>query len=287
MVEEFEYDGEFSYKIPDVGKYLTGIIAYLRYKNETQISDLLKRCRCNISTSTQFSHKRWNAYYTVIHFYVPIEMLDSFTSSVQEKILNACDAVMPKSAGYDVMDIKFSPSLENIPVEQSLSEDLDQIVSVISQQIIPILPLDIKTKGKEMAEVYLYLYCIENSLRLFIENVAKAKVGDNWFEKLNLNRTIRDNIAQRKNSENQNAWLSIRGNSDLFFVDFKDLGSIISLNWELFKQYFPDLQWIDSKIAELAQCRNLVAHNSYIGDHEKEMIRLYYRSILKQIGVIH
>jgi hypothetical protein len=194
---------------------------------------------------------------------------------------------MPKEAGYDVMDVRVSPLLDDIQPEASLSDDLEKIVREMAENIVQILPPDIRNKGDEMAEVYLYLYCIENSLRLFIENVAKQKYGEKWFENLQLSRSIRDSITVRKELEKRNGWLSIRGNSDLFYVDFKDLGSIISQNWDLFKQHFPDLQWIDAKIAELAQCRNLVAHNSYVGNHEKEMIRLYYRSILKQIGLLH
>jgi hypothetical protein len=277
---------DFTYDPPDSTIYLKGVIALLRSKNEGQIADLLTGSSCEISSSSQYSGRRWNAVHTTINFYVPISKLDSFSEYNRAKILDACDAVMPKTTGYDVTNIEISPLLEEFSAETSLSLDLEEIASELMENHAQILPSDILNKGREMAEVYLYLYCIENSLRLFIESVAQKNYGNDWAIKMKMNRSIKDSISKRKELESRNQWLSIRGNSDLFFIDFKDLGALISLNWDIFKPHFPDLSWIESKIAELAQCRNLVAHNSFVGDHEKELIRLYYRSILKQIGVI-
>lgn len=277
---------DFTFELPDPNMYLKGVIALLRSKKETEIADLLVGCKCEISSSSQFSRRRWNAIYTSIIFYVPISKLDSFSEYSREKVLEACNAVMPKKTGYDVMHIEISPLLDDFSDGPSLSVDLEKISSELTENFAQILPIDILNKGKEMAEVYLYLYCIENSLRLFIESVAKQNYEDEWVTKLTMNRSIRESIKLRKEQEELNQWLSLRGKSELFFVDFKDLGSIIASNWEIFKLFFPNLKWIESKIEELAQCRNLVAHNSYIREHEKNMLRLYYRSILMQIGLI-
>ena len=66
--------------------------------------------------------------------------------------------------------------------------------------------------------------------------------------------------------------------------DFKDLGNLIDSNWELFKNYFPNRDFIIPKLNEMADCRNLIAHNSYIGDTERNLIKTYYNVILKQIS---
>lgn len=42
-------------------------------------------------------------------------------------------------------------------------------------EILTYFPDEIKTKGVEMSEVYLYLYCIENSLRIFIDEIIKTE----------------------------------------------------------------------------------------------------------------
>jgi len=277
---------EYSYEVPDKNKFLLAIIAIFRSKNENDIADLLKGCSCDINPSSQYSYVRWNCFSTSIHFSVPISKLGLFPVPVRKKITEACKNAMPLSAGYDVMEIEISPLLEDLSADPSLSEDLDQISAELSQQIIPILPEDIKTKGKEMAEVYLYLYCVENSLRLFIEDVAKKQYGDDYFTKLSIPKPIQKGIDIRKTEEASQKWLRIRGDSDLFYLDFGELGAVIQNNWELFKDHFPNQQWILSKIEEIVKCRNLVAHNSYIGSHEKEVIRVYYRSILKQIGIL-
>lgn len=63
--------------------------------------------------------------------------------------------------------------------------DLEQNTNSISARIInDILPEDVKIKGYHMAEVYTYLYSVENSLRLFIEKVCKEKYGESYFLKL-------------------------------------------------------------------------------------------------------
>jgi len=277
---------DFTFILPDKNKYLNGVIALLRSQKQTEIADLLVGCKCVISSGSRYSYGRWNAIFTTIVFYVPLTKLDSFSEDKKQKILNICQAVMPKETGYDVMDLEIVPSLDDLSEEPTLSNDLEQISSELTKKFAKILPTEILDNGKEMAEVYLYLYCIENSLRIFIESVAKENYGNDWTTKLKMNRSIKESISRLKETEGRNQWLSIRGKSELFLVDFKDLGSIISQNWDIFKTHFPDLNWIEAKIGELAQCRNLVAHNSYINDHEKDVIRVNYRSILKQIGVI-
>ena len=137
-----------------------------------------------------------------------------------------------------------------------------------------------------MAEVYLYLYCVENSLRLFIEKIAMKKLGKDYFGKLEINKSIREGVVRRKEEEVKNSWLRIRGDSEIFYLDFDDLGSIIQNNWDLFSEYFPEQSWIVTKIKELTSCRNLVAHNSYVQSHEKDVIRVNYVSILRQLDSV-
>jgi hypothetical protein len=95
---------------------------------------------------------------------------------------------------------------------------------------------------------------------------------------------VKKGIEVRKVAEAKNNWISIRGESDLFYLDFSDIGDLITNNWEIFKAYFPDQAWISSKINELGRCRNLVAHNSNLGSHEKDVIRVDFNSIIRQLN---
>lgn len=94
---------------------------------------------------------------------------------------------------------------------------------------------------------------------------------------------MQNTINSRRENAESKKWLSIRGN-ELFYLDFKDLGNLIDSNWNIFKDYFPSRDFIIPKLNEMADCRNLIAHNSYIGDTERSLIKTYYNVILKQIS---
>jgi hypothetical protein len=278
---------DFTYEPPDEKAYLDTLIRYLKKDGENDIADLLKGARCSIQASSSFSKVRWNACWTTIYFYLPMDKFELVSEDMKRKLIGFCDAIMPREVGFDVMHVEISPFIESvseIKTAETLIEDLDSVTRTLSQEIISqILPEDIKQKGKEMAEAYLYLYCVENSLRLFIDKVAKDKFGEGYFSQLRLNKDIPRSVAHREQEERKNKWLRLRGDSELFYLDFKDLGAIIQNNWDLFSSYFPDQSWIVTKIGELSECRNLVAHNSFIQSHEKDVIRVAYTSILRQL----
>lgn len=280
-------EDRFTYQKPDAQAFLDTLVKYLRMKSIKEIVDLLEGARCNIQSSSTFSKKRWDAYWTTIRFSIPVQKLKSVNKETKQKLIEICDKIMPAEAGLDVMDVEFSPLIPETETRPTLIKDLEKISHTLSQEIMAqILPSDMKQKGKDMTEAYLYLYCVENSLRLFIEKVARDKLGNDYFNKLELNRDIVKNVSHRKQQEGKNRWLRLRGDSEIFYLDFKDLGAIIQNNWSLFSSYFPNQSWILTKINELAECRNLVAHNSYIQSHEKDVIRVNYNSILKQLNIV-
>jgi len=275
---------DFTYEIPNEKDYQITLIGLLKKRGERELVNLLDGAECTIHTTSNFSHKRWNGMWTKIQFAVPIEKLDPPEEHMQ-KIIKICDELMPLKAGFDVMKVEFVPMITATKIENSPREDLDKTTEAISKDIMQkILPEDIKDKGREMSRAYLYLYCIENTLRLFVDNVSKKKFGNNYFDELSIRSEIRTSVTRRKEDEKKNSWIRVRGDSDIFYIDFDDLGSIIQNNWQLFSIYFPSQQWILAKIEELTKCRNLVAHNSTIGEHEMKMISVYLESILRQLG---
>ena len=146
------------------------------------------------------------------------------------------------------------------------------------------LPDDLLNKGSKMSEAYILLYLIENSLRFFIETVLKTKAGDDFSVSTYISRDILKRVLSRKEDEKKNKWLSIRGSSDIFYMDFEDLSKVIVNNWDIFNEYFPKMDFITSKIKELAKCRNLIAHNSYLAKLDFNMIKTYYQMIIQQIS---
>jgi hypothetical protein len=275
----------FTYEIPDQEKYHQSLLVYLKKKGENDLYSLLRKAKCSISTSGRFSEKRWNARYTTVIFQIPLSDFERVDDVVSKSLISYCDLIMPTEAGFDVMNVEFTPLIDVDERETSLEDDLEDIKSSLQNIQAPFpLPDDLMGKGREMTEAYLYLYVVENYLRVFIEKIAEEKYGADYFKKLTIPADVAKGIEKRKKQEAKNKWISIRGDKPLFYLDFKDLGTLILNNWELFKNYFPQQSWIDTKIDEMADCRNLVAHNSYIDKHERDIIRINFNSIIKQIG---
>jgi len=147
------------------------------------------------------------------------------------------------------------------------------------------LPSEFIDKGSEMSEIYYNLFVFENFLRLFIEQIAKDEFGTNFWKKLTINKKINEKIKERKDNEKNKKWMSIRGDSDLFYTDLLDLKTIISSNWSLFRHLFPKEQWLTSKLEELYDLRNKVAHNSYLGWNEQQTADTYITNIYSQLSV--
>lgn len=257
----------------------------MEHKGEQELAELLKDAKCVISETSTFSRKRWDAVWTAIYFYVPLSELKKVNSKFTDKLVEFCDQLMPKEAGLDVMHVEFLPLIESGETVEAAIADVEHAATGLSKEIIArVLPPDIKQKGKDMASVYSYLYCVENSLRLFVEDTAKSKFGEHYLKKLVLNREMMKKISTRKAQAAKTKWLPARGESDIFYLDFDDLGDIVRNNWSLFKKFFPGQNWITTKIDELTECRNLVAHNSYLEEHQRNVVKVNYTSILMQLA---
>ena len=51
-------------------------------------------------------------------------------------------------------------------------------------------PKDIAEKGNEMTSAYLNLYLLENFIRIFIENKAINKFGNNYWDELTIRKAL-------------------------------------------------------------------------------------------------
>ncbi len=276
---------DFTYDLPDERKYMAGLLMYLKNSDEDYLLELVNGAKCSISATSSFSRKRWNAMWTKIVFHIPMMKFKQIEAPEKQRLLQICDVVMPKNAGYDIMQVDFSPDLDDEQIQNTLEEDIQNIQQKLEETGSTFdLPRDVLQKGAEMAEVYLYLYAVENFIRLFIQKVSIEKFGEDFFQKLSTPSSIDKGIRSRKEQEIKNKWLRVRGDSELFYLDFKELGQLILNNWEIFKKYFPSQSWLSAKIDELGDCRNLVAHNSYLEKHERDIIRINFNSLLRQLS---
>jgi len=284
----------FSYSLPDEEKFFLGLLKHLQVKGYDKLVRYLKGGRLSFEDSGIYSAKfetggRWNAYGLYVKFHVNPNYIDQLDTLENKRFfISICGSLIDSKYGYDIKNIEFITDIEgNYDLEEDLFDDLNAKVNELSKKLIDeLLPEDLREKGHYMSEVYLYLYCIENTLRLFVEKVCSAVYGVDYFDDLTINKQARDKISSRKELNQNNKWISLRGESELFYLDFSELGMIIENNWAIFKKYFPHdkgQQWIISKINDLSSIRNLIAHNSYVGRSEKELLKSYYNIILKQL----
>lgn len=104
---------DFTYNPPEDSKYFKGVLAYLKFKGHTEIAEILKDAKCNISSSSQYSRDRWNAYATTIYFYVTLDVLEQLDEKIRTMLISVCDAVMPQNVGFDVTWVEFSMLLDD------------------------------------------------------------------------------------------------------------------------------------------------------------------------------
>ena len=173
----------------------------------------------------------------------------------------------------------FYPLISSLYGTESMLDAIADIVQQVDFGQLNLLPVDIQNKGREMSEVYLYLYCIENSLRIFIAEIMRRNTSVSFPTK------VQETITKMKESESESKYLPVRGDNDLFYCDFIQLGKIMVANWSVFSQYFPDKNehWLNVMIGELYKIRCLVAHNSYVGEHERMSLKVYYKNITLQL----
>lgn len=282
---------DYSYKLPfSNDKLMKGIIMMLKKENKYDLANLLRGANVQIEKGGYSYYDgrcgRSNALAAYVTFFVNPEYLEILDTKENKDLLDTiCSGLIPPDVGFDIKSVSFHIDLtKDFELEDDLISDLENNVNSKAYKIMgELLPEDIRTKGYQMAEAYTYLYSVENSLRLFIEKVAKEKYGEAYFLQLNIPRNLQRTIAERRKNDDSNKWLSVRG-TELFYLDFKDLGAVINNNWDIFKDYFPSQDFILPKLNDMTECRNKIAHNSYVDDIERNLMKTYYNVILRQIS---
>ena len=199
---------DFTFQIPDEKKYYQSLISYLTNLGDTDLVDIVRGSKISISDTSTYSRRRWNARYTEIIFHVSSDKLGKIDDYMKSELNRICDLLIPKNAGLDVMSIEFILDVDNMG-SKSLIDDLGEI----SDHLLNVgksanLPNDILAKAEEMSESYLYMFAVENYIRLFIHEIVLEIYGENYFNELNISRSIRDSVSLRKRQEEQNKWMN-------------------------------------------------------------------------------
>jgi hypothetical protein len=92
--------------------------------------------------------------------------------------------------------------------------------------------------ARKMAKLYVITHCYENSVRKMIEKVLLAKHGADWWDK-SANSGMKSKLKDRKAKEARSKWITPRGSSELFYMDWGDLLALIRQHEADFKQLLP------------------------------------------------
>jgi len=133
--------------------------------------------------------------------------------------------------------------------------------------------------------VKLCFFAFENSVRDLIKERLSGPehIGVKWWEK-GVPKKIRDKVITRKNKDSKNKWHAPRATDNIAYTDFGDMASIIIENWEHFEDILPSQDWIKTRLNDLEQSRNALAHNNVLAERDIMRIRMYLEDWLNQIG---
>jgi len=160
--------------------------------------------------------------------------------------------------------------------------------AAITEKYISSLSLDLLDNecvesAKIMATVYTAIAAFENMVRQFVLKILVEEKGENWWTEC-VSDKIRRTAESRKREEDKIRWHSHRGDSMINYVDFGDLASIISQNYDLFEVHVVSLEWAKQIMNTLEKSRNVIMHSGELGERDIERIGINIRDWISQVG---
>ena len=160
---------------------------------------------------------------------------------------------------------------------------------LLAQDYVKSLSLDLLddecvNSAKIMATVYTAIAAFENMVRKFAVKVLLEHKGEHWWEEA-VSEKIRKSAESRKNDEEKIKWHTQRGLSMINYVDFGDLASIMSQNYELFEVHIVSIEWARQIFSTLERSRNVIMHSGELGKRDIERIGTNIRDWISQVGV--
>lgn len=147
------------------------------------------------------------------------------------------------------------------------------------EEVDALLPEALVEDARRMADVYPYLFVLENSLRQVITRVLKASAGKDWWARC-APKEVKRRVEERRGREDRQPWHGKRGAHEITYSDFGDLKRIIESNWKKFDALFPSVSWIGQRLDDLEPLRNVVAHSNALGKRDLNRMELYFHDYI-------
>jgi hypothetical protein len=133
-----------------------------------------------------------------------------------------------------------------------------------------------------MQRNYRLLFVFENVIREFISARFSETDGDAWFD-ARASTPMKQKVQDRREKEERNQWHVGRNNHPIYYLDFGDLGSLITTHWPIFKDFVETQAWVLSRIQEAERTRNVIAHTNVLAQEESQRLEMYLRDWIKQV----
>jgi hypothetical protein len=157
----------------------------------------------------------------------------------------------------------------------------------LSTEILRVIETDfnplIWNNAEKMSSIYRALFCIENTIRIFIVDRLAERKGIDWWEEC-VPKKIKDEVNRLKEGEQKNKYLSSRSQTNIGYTMLGNLSQIIISNWDEFSDMIPDQAWLNSRMTDLEKCRNVIMHTGSLTEYDIDRIENIIRDILRQIG---
>lgn len=151
------------------------------------------------------------------------------------------------------------------------------------QDLFAPVPEAIRGGSIQMQRWYRILFVFENLVRDFIITRLAELDGEEWFDK-RASATMKKKVGDRQKDEEKNQWHVGRNKQPIYYLDFGDLGLLITNHWKVFKDFFDNQAWIISRIQDAERTRDVIAHTNLLSSEEGERLEMYFRDFLRQIG---
>jgi hypothetical protein len=194
-----------------------------------------------------------------------------------------------KSKPKDLRDFLFRGLMFELEAEGfrragvQLGHDLRSTEESLFGEVLSSFGLSMRNEALQMARLYAYLNCFENSVREFVRDRLEDNHGTNWWD-TSIPSKIRTQSDNREADAAKNSWLEGQNKGKIYWIDFGQLADVIIANWNDFADVIPSQAWIQMKFIELEKARNFIAHNRLLLPAEFARIEMHLADWDKQIG---
>jgi len=173
-------------------------------------------------------------------------------------------------------------SLDKAGRKQSYKSGSEEALLINAKLSLEMLDEDVVAAAQRMALVYTAIHAFENVVRDFVRAAMVELHKEEWWS--HVPAKIQTKAKTRMEEEAKFRWHGARGGAEIEYCDFGDLSSIITTQWEIFKDVLVDLEWAKSLLSVLERSRNIVMHGGVLSIQDIERIGGNIRDWVRQAG---